>query len=103
LASAEQVLPLADGSTGAVFVGCILRAQITQAEVAAPLQRRSGDETSINEAIDSAEALCKVHGISWLATYDTEPLAIEAKVISPFGPEQVSTRGDTTLPEITNM
>ena len=39
----------------------------------------------INEAIDGAEALCKVHGISRLATYDTEPLAIEAKVISPFG------------------
>lgn len=39
----------------------------------------------INEAIDSAEALCKVHGITRLATYDTEPLAIEAKVISSFG------------------
>lgn len=39
----------------------------------------------INEAIDGAEALCKVHGITRLATYDTEPLAIEAKVISSFG------------------
>ena len=36
----------------------------------------------VNEAIDSAEALCKIHGISRLATYDTEPLAIEVKVIS---------------------
>ena len=39
----------------------------------------------VNEAIDSAEALCKIHGISRLATYDTEPLAIEVKVISSFG------------------
>ena len=74
------MLQFTDGSTGAVFVGCILRAQITQAEVAAPLQRRSRHEMSINEAIDSAEPLCKVHGISRLATYDTEPLAIETKV-----------------------
>jgi len=39
----------------------------------------------VNEAIDSAEALCKIHGITRLATYDTEPLAIEVKVISSFG------------------
>ena len=39
----------------------------------------------VNEAIDGAEALCKTHGITRLATYDTEPLAIEAKVISRFG------------------
>ncbi len=40
--------------------------------------------TEVNEAIDGAEALCKNHGVTYLATYDTEPLAIEAKVISPF-------------------
>ena len=39
----------------------------------------------VNETIDSAEALCKNHGITRLATYDTEPLALEAKVISSFG------------------
>ena len=39
----------------------------------------------IYEAIDSAEAQCKFHGGTRLASYDTEPLAIEAKVISSFG------------------
>ena len=38
-----------------------------------------------DEAIDSAEALCKVHGITRLATYDAQPLAIEVMVISSFG------------------
>ncbi len=38
----------------------------------------------VNEAI-AAEALCKVHGITRLATYDTKPLAIEAKVLPPSG------------------
>src|SRR5262249_16418576 len=54
----------------------------------------------VNEAINSAEALCKVHGITRLATYDTEPLAIEAKVISPFGRRylELMTKVDQLMP-----
>jgi hypothetical protein len=40
---------------------------------------------TVNKAIDGAEALCKTNGITSLASYDTEPLFIEVKVISKFG------------------
>ena len=54
-------------------VECALKAQLEKLHA------------EVNEAIDSAEALCKVHGITRLATYDTAPLAIEVKVISSLG------------------
>ena len=59
----------------------------------------------INEAIDSAEALCKVHGITRLATYDTEPLAIEAKVISSFGRRylELMARVDQLMPMLETL
>ena len=58
-----------------------------------------------NEAIDSAEALCKVHGITRLATYDTEPLAIEAKVISSFGRRylELMTKVDQLMPMLETL
>jgi len=59
----------------------------------------------VNEAIDAAEALCKVHGITRLATYDTEPLAIEAKVISPFGRRylELMTKVDQLMPMLETL
>jgi predicted nucleic acid-binding protein len=59
----------------------------------------------MNEASDSAEALCKVHGISRLATYDTEPLAIEAKVISSFGRRylELLTKVDQLMPMLESL
>jgi ribosomal protein L10 len=59
----------------------------------------------LNEAIDAAEALCKVHGITLLATYDTEPLAIEAKVISPFGRRylELMTKVDQLMPMLETL
>lgn len=59
----------------------------------------------INEAIDSAEALCKVHGINRLATYDTDSLAIEAKVISPFGRRylELMTKVDQLMPMLETL
>jgi hypothetical protein len=59
----------------------------------------------VNEAIDSAEALCKVHGITRLATYDTEPLAIEAKVISSFGRRylELMARVDQLMPMLETL
>lgn len=59
----------------------------------------------INEAIDSAEALCKAHGITRLATYDTEPLAIEAKVISSFGRRylELMTKVDQLMPMLETL
>ena len=59
----------------------------------------------VNEAIDAAEALCKIHGITRLATYDTEPLAIEAKVISPFGRRylELMTKVDQLMPMLETL
>jgi hypothetical protein len=61
--------------------------------------------TEVNEAIDSAETLCKAHGITRLATYDTEPLAIEAKVISPFGRRylELMTKVDQLMPMLETL
>lgn len=59
----------------------------------------------VNEAIDSAEALCKVHGITRLATYDTEPLAIEVKVMSSFGRRylELMTKVDQLMPMLETL
>ena len=59
----------------------------------------------INEAIDSAEALCKVHGITRLATYDTQPLALEVKVISSFGRRylELMTKVDGLMPMLETL
>ena len=59
----------------------------------------------INEVIDGAEALCKTHGITRLATYDTEPLAIEAKVISSFGRRylELMTKVDQLMPMLETL
>ena len=61
--------------------------------------------TVVNEAIDSAEALCKIHGITRLATYDTEPLAIEVKVISSFGRRylELITKVDQLMPMLETL
>lgn len=59
----------------------------------------------LNEAIDGAEALCKTHGITRLATYDTEPLALEVKVISPFGRRylELMTNVDRLMPMLETL
>jgi hypothetical protein len=59
----------------------------------------------VNEAIDGAEALCKIHGITRLATYDTEPLAIEVKVISSFGRRylELMTKVDRLMPMLETL
>lgn len=59
----------------------------------------------VNEAIDSAESVCKIHGITRLATYDTEPLAIEVKVISSFGRRylELMTKVDQLMPMLETL
>lgn len=54
----------------------------------------------VNGALDGAEILCKTHGITRLASYDTEPLAIEVKVISSFGRRylELMTKVDQLMP-----
>ena len=45
---------------------------------------------SMNKSLDAAEALCQHHGVTQLATYDTQPLEMEVAVIS-----STTRRGDT--------
>jgi hypothetical protein len=59
----------------------------------------------VNESVDGAEAMCKVHGITRLATYDTEPLTIEVKVISSFGRRylELMTKVDRLMPMLETL
>src|SRR5450432_598767 len=59
----------------------------------------------MNEAIDGAETLCKTHGITRVATYDTEPLTIEVKVISSFGRRylELMTKVDQLMPMLETL
>ena len=45
------------------------------------IERINGE---VNQALDTADLLCRENAITSLATYDAEPLTIEVKVISPF-------------------
>jgi hypothetical protein len=58
-----------------------------------------------NQAVDAAEALCKAHGIRLLATYDTEALIIEVKVISAFGRRylELMTKVDRLMPMLETL
>src|SRR6266496_5959443 len=68
-------------------------------------QRLEKLHTEVNEAIDSAETLCKAHGITRLATYDTEPLTIEVRVISSFGRRylELMTKVDQLMPMLETL
>jgi ribosomal protein L10 len=91
------------------LISVIARTKLPHAaveEVEAALKARLEKlHPEINEAIDGAEALCKAHGITRLATYDTEPLAIEAKVISSFGRRylELMTKVDQLVPMLETL
>jgi hypothetical protein len=61
--------------------------------------------TNVNRAIDGAEALCKANGIMSLASYDTDPLAIEVRVISMFGRRylELMTKVDQLMPMLETL
>lgn len=71
------------------FISVIARTRLAHAvveKVEADLQQRMEQlSADVDKAIAGAEALCAAHGISRPATYDTEPLHIEVRVISTFG------------------
>ena len=68
-------------------------------------ERLESLHAEVNDAIDSAETLCKAHGITRLATYDTEPLAIEVRVISSFGRRylELMTKVDQLMPMLETL
>lgn len=71
------------------FVSVIARTKLKHEDVErveALLRGKLGTATEeLNKAIDGAEALFKVNGITSLATYDTKALEIEVGVISSTG------------------
>jgi hypothetical protein len=71
------------------FISVIARTRldhddITRVEVAIRTQMETVSE-NLNKAIDGAEALFKVNGITSVATYDTVPLDLQVGVLSSSG------------------
>ncbi|WP_425259058.1 DUF1845 domain-containing protein [Rubrivivax sp. RP6-9] len=68
------------------FISVIARTRLDHEEIGkieTALRSRIDTATaSLNEAIDGAEALCKAHGITSLASYDTVPLDLDVHVLS---------------------
>lgn len=71
------------------FVSVIARTKLKHEDVerveAALRDKLVAAAEELNKAIDGAEALFKVNGITSFATYDTKPLSLEVGVISSSG------------------
>ncbi len=71
------------------FISVIARTRLDHEEVAKVEEAiRAQMDTvteNLNQAIDGAEALFKVHGITSTATYDTVPLDVDVHVLSSIG------------------
>lgn len=71
------------------FISVISRTRLDHDDVAriedAIRARMEAASAALNQAIDGAEALFKVHGITSAATYDAVPLDIEVHVLSSLG------------------
>ncbi len=68
------------------FISVIARTRLDHEDVGrietALRAKMDAANTSLNEAIDGAEALFKSHGITCTATYDTVPLDVDVHVLS---------------------
>ena len=71
------------------FISVIARTRLEHRDVEAveaTLRKQiDGVKEALGQAIDGAEALFKVHGISSFAGYDTQPLEIEVGILSSSG------------------
>lgn len=71
------------------FISVIARTRLDHDDIAKVEQairgRMDAANAQLNQAIDGAEALFKMHGINSVATYDTVPLAVEVSVMSSTG------------------
>ncbi len=71
------------------FISVIARTRLSHDDVAKveAALRKSVDAVNqqLNKAIDGAEALFKLHGVTSVATYDTVPLEVDVGVISSLG------------------
>jgi len=71
------------------FVSIITRTRLADDEVepveAALREKLERVSADLNAAIDSAELLFKTHGVSNIASADTQPLALEVGIVSSLG------------------
>lgn len=71
------------------FISTLARTRLDHDDVArvesALRERLDAVSAALDKAIDGAEALFKAHGITQVATYDTQPLDIEVGVLSSTG------------------
>jgi len=91
------------------FISVIARTRLDPDDVAqvesALRERIEGVSTSLDKAIDGAEALFKVHGITRVATYDAQPLQVEVGVLSSSGRRYLEVLGklDQLMPMLQTL
>lgn len=77
------------------FISTLARTRLDHDDVArvesALRERLDAVSAALDKAIDGAEALFKAHGITQVATYDTQPLDIEVGVLSSTGRRYLET------------
>ena len=91
------------------FISVIARTKLKHEDVerveAALRERLEAVAQDFNKAIDGAEALFKVNGITTIATYDTKPLELEIGVISSMGRRylELLTKLDQLMPMLQTL
>ena len=91
------------------FISVIARTKLKHEDVerveAALRERLEAVTQDFNKAMDGAEALFKVNGITTIATYDTKPLELEIGVISSMGRRylELLTKLDQLMPMLQTL
>ena len=91
------------------FISVIARTRLDPEDVArvesALRERIEAVSGALDKAIDGAEALFKVHGITRIATYDTQPLQVEVGVLSSSGRRYLEVLGklDQLMPMLQTL
>lgn len=91
------------------FISVIARTRLEAEDVArvesALRERIDAVSAALDKAIDGAEALFKVHGITRVATYDTQALQVEVGVLSSSGRRYLEVLGklDQLMPMLQTL
>jgi hypothetical protein len=91
------------------FISAIARTRLDHDDIArieASLKERlEAVMAALDQAIDGAEALFETHGITRVATYDTQPLEIEVGVLSSSGRRYLEVLGklDQLMPMLQTL
>ena len=91
------------------FISVIARTRLEAEDIArveaALRERIDAVSAALDKAIDGAEALFKVHGITRIATYDTQALQVEVGVLSSTGRRYLEVLGklDQLMPMLQTL